>query len=75
MVVMVIKHQNQYKKWFKAISLSGRNQMNVLGESRIFLLFMTPSSRERINVFNMIWEEIVHASWYPLKVVFMHPTS
>jgi hypothetical protein len=22
MVVMVIKHQNQYKKWFKVISLS-----------------------------------------------------
>jgi hypothetical protein len=33
MVVMVVKHQNQYKKWFKAISLSELLEANTDGES------------------------------------------
>lgn len=45
----------------------GGNQMNVLSESRILLLCVTPSGQTRINVFNMIWKEIVHSSWSPLK--------
>jgi hypothetical protein len=40
----------------------GGNQMNVLGESRAFLLLLAPNSLTRINVFDMIWEEIVCAS-------------
>jgi hypothetical protein len=43
----------------------GRNQMNVLGESRVFLLLLAPNSLARINVFDMIWEEIIRASWSP----------
>jgi hypothetical protein len=45
----------------------GGNQMNVLGESRVFLLLLAPNSLARINVFDMIWEEIVRASWSPLR--------
>jgi hypothetical protein len=45
----------------------GRNQMNVLRESRVLLLFLTPNGTARINVFDMIWEEILRASWSPLK--------
>jgi hypothetical protein len=45
----------------------GGNQMNVLGESRVFLLLLAPNSLARINVFDMIWEEIIRASWSPLR--------
>jgi hypothetical protein len=45
----------------------GGNQMNVLGESQILLILLAPNSLARINVFEMIWEEILHASWSPLK--------
>jgi hypothetical protein len=41
--------------------------MNVLRESRILLLLLTPNSLARINVFDMIREEILRASWSPLK--------
>ena len=33
---------------------NGGNQMNVLGESRVFLLLLAPNSLARINVFDMI---------------------
>jgi hypothetical protein len=45
----------------------GGNQMNVLGESRVFLLLLALNSLTCINVFDMIWEEILRASWSPLK--------
>jgi hypothetical protein len=45
----------------------GGNQMNVLGSSRVFLLLLAPNSLTRINVFDMIWEEILRAPWSPLK--------
>jgi hypothetical protein len=41
--------------------------MNVLWESRILLLLLAPNSLARISVFDMIWEENLHASWSPLK--------
>jgi hypothetical protein len=45
----------------------GRNQMNILGESKVLLSFMKPDSSARLNVFDMIWQEIIHASCSPLK--------
>jgi hypothetical protein len=45
----------------------GGNQMNVLGESRVLIYFMKPSKKEMINVFDLIWEEIVHAAWTQYK--------
>jgi hypothetical protein len=45
----------------------GGKQMNVLVESRVFLLLLAPNSLAGINVFDMIWEEILRASWSPLK--------
>jgi hypothetical protein len=45
----------------------GGNQMNILGESKVLLSFMKPNSTESLNVFDMIWQEIVHASCFPLK--------
>jgi hypothetical protein len=45
----------------------GGNQMNILGESIVLLSFMKPNSSERLNVFDMIWQEIIHASCAPLK--------
>jgi hypothetical protein len=41
--------------------------MNILGESKVLLSFMKPDSSERLNVFDMIWQEIIHASCSPLK--------
>jgi hypothetical protein len=45
----------------------GGNQMNILGESKVLLSFMKPNSSESLNVFDMIWQEIIHASCFPLK--------
>jgi hypothetical protein len=45
----------------------GGNQMNILGKSKVLLSFMKPNSSERLNVFYMIWQEIIHASCSPLK--------
>jgi hypothetical protein len=45
----------------------GRNQINILGESKVLLSFMKPTSSERLNVFDMIWQEIIHASCSPPK--------
>jgi hypothetical protein len=45
----------------------GGNQMNILGESKVLLSFMKPNSSESINVFDMIWQEIIHAAYFPLK--------
>jgi hypothetical protein len=39
----------------------GGNQMNILGESKVLLSFMKPNSSESINVFYMIWQEIINA--------------
>jgi hypothetical protein len=41
--------------------------MNVLGESKVLLAFMKPNDRSRLNVFDMNWQEIIHASCSPLK--------
>jgi hypothetical protein len=41
--------------------------MNILGESKVLLSFMKPNSSESINVFDMIWQEIIHAACFPLK--------
>lgn len=43
------------------------NQMNVFGESKVLLAFMKPNDRSRLNVFDMIWQEIIHSSCSPLK--------
>jgi hypothetical protein len=43
------------------------NQMNILGENKVLLLFMKPNSSESINIFDMIWQEIIHAACFPLK--------
>jgi hypothetical protein len=43
------------------------NQMNNLGESKVLLSFMKPDSSVTLNVFDMIWQEIIHASCSPLK--------
>jgi hypothetical protein len=43
------------------------NQMNILGESKVLLSFMKPNSTESLNVFDMIWQEIIHASCFPIK--------
>jgi hypothetical protein len=45
----------------------GENQMNILGESKVLLSFMKPDSSVILNVFDMIWQEIIHASCSPLK--------
>jgi hypothetical protein len=45
----------------------GGNQMNILGKSKVLFSFMKPNSSERLNVFYMIWQEIIHASCSPLK--------
>jgi hypothetical protein len=45
----------------------GGNQMNILGESKVLLSFMKPNSCERLNMFDMICQEIMHASCFPLK--------
>jgi hypothetical protein len=45
----------------------GGNQMNILGESKVMLSFMKPNSTESLNVFYMIWQEIIHASCFPLN--------
>jgi hypothetical protein len=45
----------------------GGNQMNILGESKVLLSFMKPNNSESINVFDMIWQEIIHAACFPLK--------
>jgi hypothetical protein len=63
----ITSNMHRYYQYLNSLSrmtilLKGRNQMNVLGESRILLLHMTPSSIQKINVFDMIWEETVCAS-------------
>jgi hypothetical protein len=45
----------------------GGNQVNVHGESHVLLYFMKPNKNFRINVFDMIWKEIIHASWNTSK--------
>jgi hypothetical protein len=45
----------------------GGNQMNILGESKVLLSFMKPNSSESINIFDMIWQEVIHAACFPLK--------
>jgi hypothetical protein len=43
-----------------------------LGRVRILLL-LAPNNLARINVFDMIWEEILRASWSPLKGCLHEP--
>jgi hypothetical protein len=45
----------------------GGNQMNILGESKVLLSIMKPNSSESINVFDMIWQEVIHVACFPLK--------
>jgi hypothetical protein len=68
----VTSNTHRYYKYLNSLSRmtvlpKGGNQMNVLGESRILLLLLAPNSLACINVFDMIWEEIIRASWSPLK--------
>jgi hypothetical protein len=65
-------NMHRYYRYLNSLSRmtvlpKGENQMNVLGESRVFLLLLAPNSLARINVFDMIWKEIIRASWSPLK--------
>jgi hypothetical protein len=53
----------------------GGNQMNILGESKVLLSFMKPNSSENLNVFDMIWQEIIHALCFPLKGCLHAPSS
>jgi hypothetical protein len=67
----VTSYMHRYYRYLNSLSRmtvlpKGENQMNVIGESQILLL-LAPNSLARINVFDMIWEEILHASWSPLK--------
>jgi hypothetical protein len=73
-------HYNMHMYYMYLNSLSrmivlpkGGNQMNVLADNRIFLLCMILRSRGKVNVFDMIWEEIVHASLSPLKASLHAP--
>jgi hypothetical protein len=68
----VTLNMHRYYRYLNSLSRmtilpKGGNQMNVLRESRILLLLLTPNSLARINVFDMIREEILRASWSPLK--------
>jgi hypothetical protein len=67
----VTSNMHRYYRYLNSLSRmtvlpKGGNQMNVLRESRILLL-LAPNSLACINVFDMIWEEILRASWSPLK--------
>jgi hypothetical protein len=54
----------------------GGNQMNILGESQVFLLLLAPNSLARINVFDMIWEEPVkHSRYVPYWVDSSNPAA
>jgi hypothetical protein len=53
----------------------GGNQMNILGESKVLLSFMKPNSSKSLNVFDMIWQEIIHAACFPLKGCLHAPLS
>jgi hypothetical protein len=57
------------KKYDDILSSSkkGGNQMNILGESKVLLSFMKLNSSESLNVFDMIWQEIIHDVCFPLK--------
>jgi hypothetical protein len=55
----IIANMHRYFRYLNSLSRmtvlpKGVNQMNVLGESRIFLLLLAPNSLARINVFDMI---------------------
>jgi hypothetical protein len=45
----------------------GGNQVNVLGDSQTLLFFMQPNKTQRLNVFDLIWQEIIYVSFYPTK--------
>jgi hypothetical protein len=68
----VTSNMHRYYQYLNSLSRmtvlpKGGNQMNVLGESRVLLILLTPNNIARLNVFDMIWEEILRASWSPLK--------
>jgi hypothetical protein len=68
----IIANMHRYYSYLNSLSRmtvlpKGGNQINVLGESRILLLLLDPNSLACINVFDMIWEDILCASWSPLK--------
>jgi hypothetical protein len=65
-------NMHKYYRYINSLSRmtlipKGGNQMNILGESKVLLSFMKPSSSESINVFDMIWQEIIHDACFPLK--------
>jgi hypothetical protein len=45
----------------------GGNQVNVLGDSQTLLFFMQPNKTHRLNVFDLIWQDIIYVSFYPTK--------
>jgi hypothetical protein len=52
-------NMHKYYRYINSLSRmtlipKGDNQMNILGESKVLLSFMKPSSSESINVFDMI---------------------
>jgi hypothetical protein len=62
----VTSNMHRYYRYINSLSRmtvlpKGGNQINVLRKSQILLL-LAPNSLARINVFNMIWEEILRAS-------------
>jgi hypothetical protein len=68
----VTSNMHRYYRYLNYLSRmtvlpKGGNQMNVLGESRVLLLLLTPNSTAHINVFDMVWEEILRTTWSPLK--------
>jgi hypothetical protein len=68
----VTSNMHGYYRYLNSLSRmtvlpKGGSQMNVLGESHVLLLLLTPNSTSRLNVFDMIWEEIIWASWSHLK--------
>jgi hypothetical protein len=68
----VTSNMHRYYRYLNSVSRmtilpKGKNQMNVLEESRVLHLLLTPNNTARLNVFDIIWEEILWASWSPLK--------
>jgi hypothetical protein len=68
----VTSNMHRYYRYLNSLSRmivlpKGGNQINVLGESCVLLLLLTPNSIGHLNVFDMILEEILRAFWSPLK--------
>jgi hypothetical protein len=72
MDVMVIKHQNQYRKWFKAIALSHMHNMqsNAYIEFDLYLKgTMTPKRGYKDGLGNLFFA-LIYDLYFPLKNLY-----